>query len=98
MSLSSIRRACGADTHICSRQDEEWTEEEQLHQGFKADEFAFLSEMLGPRGVAFDNDDALDDNDDEDLKNDPVSTMDMRVRFSPVLCCVWPARFADTYA
>ncbi|RPD64798.1 ARM repeat-containing protein [Lentinus tigrinus ALCF2SS1-6] len=58
--------------------DEEWTEEEQLHQGFKPDEFAFLSEMLGPRGVAFDNDDALDDNDDEDLKNDPVSTMDMR--------------------
>ena len=41
---------------------------------------AFLSEMLGPRGVAFDNDDALEDNDDEDLKNDPVSTMDMRVR------------------
>ncbi|KAI0756104.1 ARM repeat-containing protein [Daedaleopsis nitida] len=58
--------------------DEEWTEEEKLHQGFKADEFAFLSEMLGPRGVAFDNDDALEDNDDEDLKNDPVSTMDMR--------------------
>ncbi|KAI0721417.1 ARM repeat-containing protein [Cerioporus squamosus] len=50
--------------------DDEWTEEEQLHQGFKADEFAFLSEMLGPRGVAFDNDDALEDNDDEDLKND----------------------------
>ena len=40
--------------------------------------------MLGPRGVAFDNDDALDDNDDEDLKNDPVSTMDMRVRASVV--------------
>ena len=35
--------------------------------------------MLGPRGMAFDNDDALEDNDDEDLKNDPVSTMDMRV-------------------
>ncbi|RDX47886.1 ARM repeat-containing protein [Lentinus brumalis] len=58
--------------------DDEWTEEEQLHQGFKADEFAMLSEMLGPRGMAFDNDDALEDNDDEDLKNDPVSTMDMR--------------------
>ena len=59
-------------------QDEEWTEEEQLHQGFKADEFAFLSEMLGPRGAAFDNDDALDQGDDEDLRSDPVSTMDMR--------------------
>lgn len=36
--------------------------------------------MLGPRGMAFDNDDALEENDDEDLKNDPVSTMDMQVR------------------
>ncbi|OBZ68625.1 Importin-9 [Grifola frondosa] len=58
--------------------DEEWTEEEKLHQGFKEDEFAFLSEMLGPRGMAFDNDDALDENDDEDLRNDPISQMDMR--------------------
>ena len=61
-------------------QDEEWTEEEKANQGFKADEFAFLSDMLGPRGMAFDNDDALEENDDEDLKNDPVSTMDMQVR------------------
>ncbi|KAI0354778.1 ARM repeat-containing protein [Trametes cingulata] len=58
--------------------DEEWTEEEKQNQGFKADEFAFLSDMLGPRGMAFDNDDALEENDDEDLKNDPVSTMDMQ--------------------
>ena len=34
--------------------------------------------MLGPRGAAFDNDDALDQGDDEDLRSDPVSTMDMR--------------------
>lgn len=32
--------------------------------------------------MAFDNDDALEENDDEDLKNDPVSTMDMQVRSS----------------
>jgi hypothetical protein len=50
-----------------------------LHQGFKEDEFAFLSEMLGPKGMAFDNDEILDDHDDEDLKNDPVSQMDMQV-------------------
>ena len=37
--------------------------------------------MLGPKGIAFDNDDVLDDNDDEDLKNDPVSQMDMQVSF-----------------
>jgi hypothetical protein len=35
--------------------------------------------MLGPRGMAFDNDEILDDNDDGDLKNDPVSQMDMQV-------------------
>ncbi|KAH7915756.1 armadillo-type protein [Hygrophoropsis aurantiaca] len=58
--------------------DEEWAEEERLHQGFKEEEFAFLSEMLGPRGANFDNDDILEDNDDEDLKNDPVSQMDMQ--------------------
>ena len=74
------------DIALLYHQDEEWTEEEQLHQGFKADEFAFLSEMLGPRGVAFDNDDALTENDDEDLKSDPVSTMDMRVCFKRCFC------------
>ncbi|TEB38615.1 ARM repeat-containing protein [Coprinellus micaceus] len=57
---------------------DDWEEEEKLHQGFKEEEFAFLSDMLGPKGVAFDNDDYLDDNDDEDLKNDPVSQMDMQ--------------------
>ncbi|KAF8844142.1 ARM repeat-containing protein [Paxillus ammoniavirescens] len=51
-------------------EDEQWTEE---NQGFKEEEFAFLSEMLGPRGSNFDNDDMLDESDDEDLKNDPIS-------------------------
>ncbi|KAH9923163.1 armadillo-type protein [Epithele typhae] len=71
--------------------DEEWTAEEKLYQGFKADEFALLSDMLGPRGAAFDNDDALDVHDDEDLKADPVSTMDMRAHLLGFLresgCC-----------
>jgi len=58
--------------------DDEWTEEEKLNQGFKEEEFAFLSDMLGPKGMAFDNDDILDDSDDEDLKSDPVSQMDMQ--------------------
>ena len=35
--------------------------------------------MIGPKGMAFDNDEVLDDNDDEDLKNDPVSQLDMQV-------------------
>ncbi|KAG1779599.1 armadillo-type protein [Suillus placidus] len=58
--------------------DEEWTEEQQ-NQGFKQEEFAFLSEMLGPRGVNFDNDDILEETDDEDLRNDAISQIDMQV-------------------
>ncbi|KAI5998077.1 armadillo-type protein [Pisolithus albus] len=58
--------------------DDQWTEEEQQHQGFKEDEFAFLSDMLGPRGANFDNDDILYESDDEDLKNDPVSRINMK--------------------
>ncbi|KAG2136547.1 armadillo-type protein, partial [Suillus bovinus] len=58
--------------------DEEWTEEEQQNQGFKQEEFAFLSEMLGPRGVNFDNDDILEETDDEDLRNDGISQIDMQ--------------------
>ena len=64
---------------LCQIQNEDWTEEEKLNQGFKEDEFAFLSEMIGPKGMAFDNDEVLDDKDDEDLKNDPVSQMDLQV-------------------
>jgi hypothetical protein len=35
--------------------------------------------MLGPKGMAFDNDEIFEDNDDEDLKNDPISQIDMQV-------------------
>ena len=35
--------------------------------------------MIGPKGMEFDNDDVLDDDDDEDLRNDPISKMNMRV-------------------
>lgn len=64
-------------------QDDDWAEEDRAGQGFKEDEFAFLSEMIGPKGVAFDNDEILDGNDDEDLKNDDVSQMDMQVSIPP---------------
>ena len=37
-------------------------------------------DLIGPRGVAFDNDDLpADDSEDEDIKADPVSQMDMKV-------------------
>lgn len=61
-------------------QEDDWGEEERQNQGFSHEEFQMLSEMLGPKGMAFDNDEVLDDNDDEDLKSDPISQMDMAVR------------------
>jgi len=61
-------------------QEDDWAEEERQNQGFSHEEFQMLSEMLGPKGMAFDNDEVLDDNDDEDLKTDPISQMDMTVR------------------
>jgi hypothetical protein len=63
----------------CFPQDDDWDEEEKLNQGFKEDEFAYLSEFIGPKGIPFDSDDVLHDSDDEDMKNDPVSQMDMNV-------------------
>jgi len=35
--------------------------------------------MIGPKGMAFDNDDIPEDSDDEDLKSDPISQVDMQV-------------------
>ncbi|KAF8079173.1 armadillo-type protein [Lyophyllum atratum] len=77
---ATISAQGGADTYAIDSddEDEDWTEEEKLNQGFKEDEFAFLSDMIGPKGMAFDNDDVLDESDDEDLKNDPISEMDMQ--------------------
>ncbi|KAI5119706.1 hypothetical protein M0805_001421 [Coniferiporia weirii] len=56
--------------------DEEWQDEDGTNP-LNKDEIAFLSDMLGPRATAFDDDDVPDDNDDEDLQNDPISQMDM---------------------
>ncbi|KAI0319475.1 armadillo-type protein [Amylostereum chailletii] len=58
--------------------DSEWADDEKTNQGFKEDEFAFLSDLIGVRGMSFDNDDVLEGSDDEDLKNDPISQIDLR--------------------
>jgi hypothetical protein len=49
------------------------------------------TDLIGPRGAAFDNDDIADDSEDEDLKADPVSQMDMKVSSSSIdfLLCLW---------
>ncbi|KAI0045675.1 ARM repeat-containing protein [Auriscalpium vulgare] len=46
--------------------------------GLMKDELAFLSDMIGVRGMSFDNDDVLEGSDDEDLKSDPISQIDLR--------------------
>ncbi|KAF8522163.1 ARM repeat-containing protein [Hysterangium stoloniferum] len=60
----------------------EWAdsdEDEKLVQGFKPEEFAYLSEFLGSKGMFDEDEDGIDGGlDDEDLKQDPVSTMDMK--------------------
>ncbi|KAJ4470827.1 ARM repeat-containing protein [Lentinula aciculospora] len=55
--------------------DEDWAD---AGDATKDSELEFLSELIGPKGMAFDNDDILDDSDDEDLKGDPISQIDMQ--------------------
>jgi len=57
--------------------DEDWADEEQLIQGFKPEEFALLSEMLGPKGKAFEDDEA-DLAEFEEYPEFPVSNLDMK--------------------
>ncbi|CAL1694900.1 unnamed protein product [Somion occarium] len=57
--------------------DETWEDEGHLCPGMDKDEMAFLSELLGPRGAAFDNEEGFDDIDDDDLKADPISQIDL---------------------
>jgi len=59
--------------------DDEWADEEQLIQGFKPEEFALLSEMLGPKGKTFEEDDA-DAAEFEEYPEFPVSNIDMKER------------------
>lgn len=66
------------------QQDNDWSD-----TGGNGDTLQFLSELVGPKGMAFDNDDILDDSDDEDLKGDPISQMDMQVWFDCSLFFYW---------
>ncbi|KAF9078120.1 ARM repeat-containing protein [Rhodocollybia butyracea] len=55
--------------------DDDWADSGDVT---KESEFEFLSQFIGPKGMAFDNDDILDDSDDEDLKEDPISRIDIQ--------------------
>lgn len=58
--------------------DKDWSDAES-DDGGRGREFEYLSDLVGPKGLAFDNDDLLDTDDDEDLKDDPISQMNMQV-------------------
>lgn len=64
-------------------QDDDWADDgDEAAEGSssRANDMAFLSDLIsGPGGLPFDNDDLLGAVDDDDLKNDPVSHMDMKV-------------------
>ena len=59
--------------------DSDWSDEEKV----KDDRYAFLADAMGAGGLLFDEDDILDNNDDEDLRKDPVSQIDLRVSGLP---------------
>ncbi|KAF8870248.1 ARM repeat-containing protein [Mucidula mucida] len=58
--------------------DENWSDAEDGGAPKRDAELEFLSDLIGPKGLAFDNDDILDDTEDEDLKSDPISQMNMQ--------------------
>ena len=72
-------RENGARTPDTDDEDGEWDDEDDPHAHGK-DDFGFLSDMLGPGGLdALQNDDDYALEDDEDLKSDPVYSLDLRV-------------------
>ncbi len=78
-------RGDGARTPETDDEDGEWDDEYEP-RGQGNDDFAFLSDMLGPGGLdALQNDDDLALEDDEDLKSDPVYSMDLKSWLSQYL-------------
>ncbi|SPO21446.1 related to KAP114 - Member of the karyopherin-beta family, nuclear import [Ustilago trichophora] len=74
-----------ASTPETDDEDGEWDDEYEPRAGGQ-DDFAFLSDMLGPGGLdALQNDDDFGLEDDEDLKSDPVYNMNLKTWLSQYL-------------
>lgn len=59
--------------------DSDWSDEERV----KEERFSFLADVMGVGGPSFDEDDDLPaSNDDEDLRKDPVSLIDLRAHIT----------------
>lgn len=64
-------------------QNSEWADSDEeggeLVQGLKKEEYAYLSEILGGKSGFDEDDESSGGLDDDDLKDDPVYTMDIKV-------------------
>ncbi|KAH9973321.1 ARM repeat-containing protein [Lactifluus volemus] len=60
------------------KKDSDWSDEEKV----KDDRFSFLADMIGVGGPSFDDDDVIANNDDEDLRKDPISHIDLRAHIT----------------
>lgn len=56
-----------------------------------------MSEVIntGAGGVSFDNDEAIGPDEDEDLRNDPIAQIDLKVRLSRRISSFLSEQFAD---
>jgi hypothetical protein len=68
----------------------DWSDEYKVRD----DRFSYLAEVMGPGNMSFDEDDVFTNNDDEDLREDPASQIDLRVRVqSAALISLFLIRF-----
>ncbi|TKY91057.1 hypothetical protein EX895_001056 [Sporisorium graminicola] len=78
----------GTRTPETDDEDGEWDDEYEPNAAGGKDDFGFLSDMLGPGGLDAlqnDDDDGFGLDDDEDLKSDPVYSMDLKSWLSQYL-------------
>jgi hypothetical protein len=54
----------------------DWSDEDK----FRDDRFSYLAEVMDPGNLSFDEDDVFTNIDYEDLREDPASQIDLRVR------------------
>ncbi|KAG8898465.1 hypothetical protein FRC00_002797 [Tulasnella sp. 408] len=76
--LAAQGKAVDKDLDVDAEDEDaaDWEEEEDLFQGLKQEELGFLSEFID--AAAGEDDKAPAQGDDEDLRDDPVSLLDLR--------------------
>lgn len=92
-------------------QNSEWADSDEeggeLVQGLKKEEYAYLSEILGGKSGFDEDDESSGGLDDDDLKDDPVYTIDIKVcdvllsrallrSYQPLLRLIWETSFYNS--